>query len=165
MHATSRPSFSSLARQSLVDGLVAGALSTVALLWGGRRDNFSAAAPLNAISHWIWPRQALRRNDATVKHTASGVLIHFASSMLWASVFRALRCGRRHATPANAVLDAAAVTSVAALVDLRVVPPRLTPGFEQRLQTDSLRWVYLSFAAGLALSSLLAEKRRGPNVG
>jgi hypothetical protein len=160
MRSALRSSFASMARQMLVDGFVAGALSAAMLLWRGHRDNASAAAPVNAISHWIWPRQALHRNDASVKHTGGGMLIHFASSLLWAGVFRWLRQGRRRATPSNAVLDAAAVSSLAALVDLRVVPPRLTPGFEHRLQPASLGWVYLSFAAGLALCAVLSSGRR-----
>lgn len=151
---------SSLALKMVAEGFVAGALSALVLLWRGRRDNASAAAPVNAISHWVWPRKALRRNDASVKHTGGGMLIHFASSLLWAGVFRSLRSGRRLTTPSNAVLDAAAVAGLAALVDLRLVPPRLTPGFEHRLQPASLRWVYLSFAAGLALCAVLSSERR-----
>jgi hypothetical protein len=158
--AAMKSSLSLLARQTVAEGCVAGALSALVLLWRGRRDNASAAAPVNAISHWVWPRQALRRNDASVKHTGGGMLIHFASSLLWAGVYRSWRQSRRHAGPSSAVLDAAAVAGLAALVDLKLVPPRLTPGFEHRLRPASLGWVYLSFATGLALCAVLSSKRR-----
>jgi len=48
---------------------------------------------------------------------------------------------------------------VAALVDLRLVPERLTPGFERRLSRRSLAWTYVGFGAGLALAGLLAQRR------
>lgn len=137
-------------RETLRDGLVAGGLSTAALLWRGRRDDRSAAAPLNAVSHWFWPRAALRRDDVTLRHTATGALVHVASSVLWGAVYAALRQRRRRPTPLNAVVDATAVTALAATVDLKLVPDRLTPGFEHRLSKRSLTLVYVAFALGLA---------------
>lgn len=144
------PPIAPLVKDSLRDSLVAGGLSTAALLWRGRRDDRSAAAPLNAISHWFWPRTALRRDGVSLRHTGTGVLVHFASSLLWGAVYAALRRGRRQPTALNAALDAAAVTAMAATVDLKLVPERLTPGFEHRLSPRSLVLVYATFALGLA---------------
>ena len=47
-----------------------------------------------------------------------------------------------------------ALSALAAWVDLAVVPPALSPGFERRLSRGSLCLVYLGFAAGLALGEL-----------
>lgn len=143
----------------LASGMLAGTLSAAVLAWRGRAENRSAAAPLNAISHWLWGRPALHRNDTTLDHTAAGTAIHFLSSLFWAAAYEALCAARRRATPAAAVADAAAVTAVAAVVDLRVVPERLTPGFERRLSNGSLALVYSSFAAGLAIAGLALRRR------
>jgi hypothetical protein len=144
---------------ALADGLLAGALSSAILLWRGRTDTRRAFAPINAISHWFWPRQAFHRNEASLKHTATGFALHYASSLLWSTVYGWLRAHRFRPTPVNAVVDAAAVTVAAAVVDLAVVPERVTPGFEHRLSRPSLTLVYAGFAAGLAIGGVLALRR------
>jgi hypothetical protein len=143
----------------LVDGLLAGLLSTAALVWRSRRDTGRTWPALNAPSHWVWGREALRADDADGRHTGWGSAIHHGSSIFWAVAYRWLRARREHATPLNAALDASAVATVAALVDLRCTPERFTPGFERRLRRRSLPWVYGSFALGLALSSWIAANR------
>jgi len=57
------------------------------------------------------------------------------------------------------VVDAAAVTAVAALVDLRIVPHRLSPGFQDRLSGRALVQVYGGFALGLVLTAWLGGRR------
>ncbi|MCW5659626.1 MAG: hypothetical protein KIT60_18150 [Burkholderiaceae bacterium] len=143
----------------LVGGLLAALLSNAALLWRGRAETGHAAAPVNAISHWFWPREALRRDRPSLQYTATGVALHYGSSLLWSTVYAALRARRRQTTPLNAAADAAAVTAVAAAVDLALVPERVTPGFEHRLSRPSLVLVYASFAVGLAFGGLLSLRR------
>ena len=48
---------------------------------------------------------------------------------------------------------AGVVTAIAAFTDLRLVPPRLSPGFEHRLSKAGVALVYLGFACGLALAA------------
>lgn len=158
------PSYIPLSRphpgvEALVDGLLAAGVSGLALLWRGRVDTGAAVAPVNAVSHWIWPREALRRDRPSWRHTGVGAVVHSASSMVWAGVYAWLRARRRHPTPVNALGDAAAATAMAALVDLKLVPRRLTPGFERRLTPRSLGIVYAGFAAGLAAGGLIALRR------
>lgn len=148
----------SAVRDTLTDGLLAAALSTATLVWRGREES-TPSAPLNAISHWLWPRRALRQDGPSLRHTATGTAIHVGSSMLWAAVYGLIRTRRRQPTPLNALSDAAAVTTLAAVVDLQLVPARLTPGFEHRLSRPSLSLVYGSFAVGLALGGLVALRR------
>ena len=137
-------------------------LSGLLLLRQGRRDTRSAAAPLNAISHWLWPAGALRARDFSVRHTFTGGLIHYGASCFWSALFD-LRPGAPAARPIErrpgpsprpphrrVLVDALALTAVAAWVDLVLVPPRLSPGFERRLTDGSLCRVYLAFALGLA---------------
>ncbi len=144
---------------ALPTGLLAALLSATVLLWRGRADARRAAAPINAISHWFWPDEAMRRDDASLKHTGTGIALHVASSLLWSTVYGWLRARRHRPTALNAAVDAATVTAVAAVVDLTVVPKRLTPGFERRLSPPSLGAVYAGFAVGLALGGLLAMRR------
>jgi hypothetical protein len=140
----------------LTSGMLAATLSGAVLLWRGRRETGHPAAPVNAISHWLWPQKALQTDDASLRYTATGGVVHYASAMLWAALYEAIRRGRRRPSATNACTDAAAVTAAAALVDLKLVPPRLTPGFEHRLTPRGLGMVYAGFALGLALGGLLA---------
>ncbi len=152
----------SIAR-TFVHGLGASGLSWLALLWRGRKDNKAAAAPVNAVSHWLWPRRALREDRPSWKHTATGTLVHVGASMLWAGLYDWRRSARRERgddSVAGAVADAAAVTALAAVVDLKLTPERFTPGFERRLSTRSLWITYACFAAGLAATHALARKTR-----
>lgn len=140
-------------------GLTAAAASALALLWQGWRDNAHPAAPLNAVSHWWWPRRALRENAPSWRYTGNGLLVHVASSLWWAAIYTACRRMRKTPNAANAWVDAAAVGTGAALVDLRLVPERLSPGFERRLRPAGLIWVYAAFAVGLAIGGLVVERR------
>ena len=138
----------------LTDGLLSAGLSAATLMWRGRKDSGSAAAPLNAVSHILWPRAAFRRDDVSLRHTATGTALHVASSMLWGGLYSWIRHRRLRPTPANAVADAVVVSGVAAVVDFKLMPPRLTPGFERRLTRPGVAWVYVALAAGLALGGL-----------
>jgi hypothetical protein len=46
------------------------------------------------------------------------------------------------------------------VTDYKVVPERLTPGFELRLSNKSLGVVYGALAAGLVVGGLLLSRRR-----
>lgn len=56
--ALSRASARSTVQQSLVAGSLASLLSSAVLAWAGRREDRSAAAPLNALSRWYWGDEA-----------------------------------------------------------------------------------------------------------
>ena len=142
----------------LISGSLASLFSATALALEGRRHAGSAAGPINAPAHWFWGRQSLRRNDVSAKHTAVGFATHHVSSLFWASFFEALLSRKRWPGVAEAAGGAAAVTAVAAVVDLKLVPERLTPGFERRLPGRSLGWVYGSFAVGLAVGALIGRR-------
>jgi hypothetical protein len=144
-------------RRVWTHGSMASLLSAVVLVWRGRAETGSAAAAINAPSHWLWGRRALRSDGASLRDTLPGLAIHHASSLFWALFYEALQARRRRAASRSVVADAAAITAVAAWVDLKLVPERLTPGFERRLSARSLSCVYLGFAAGLALGALLVR--------
>lgn len=156
-------------------GAWAALVSGLLLVRQGRRDACSGAAPLNAISHWLWPESALRHCGLSARYTLAGALIHYGASCFWSAIYEGHRqAGTRVApsertsattsatppakparvTPAEALgddlVDALALTAIAAWVDLVLVPPRLSPGFERQLSDASLCRVYLAFGAGMA---------------
>lgn len=131
-------------------GAWAGALSMLALVVAGRIERGSGAAALNAPAHWLWGQESLRRDDWSLRHTATGAAIHLASAGFWAGLMHAA-CPR--AARERPVATAAVTTATAAFVDLALTPERLTPGFERRLSPRSLAWTYGLFALGLALAA------------
>jgi hypothetical protein len=139
-------------------GLMAGLFSLIALIWRGRAETGSAVAAVNAPSHWLHGAKALRHDEFAPRYTLVGAVTHVGSAIFWAALYRWLRGQRRFPTPANSMLDAAALTAAAAVVDLKLVPQRLSPGFERRLQRPSVAFIYVTIAAGLALGGLLARR-------
>jgi hypothetical protein len=148
------------AKGALIGGTIASLTSAAVMMRRGRSEIGSHWAAINAPSHWFWGERSFRRNAPSWRYTAVGALTHHASSVFWALGYHWLQARRRRPTPASAVVDAAALTAVAAVVDLQLVPGRLTPGFERRLSRRSLAWTYVGFGAGLALAGLLAQRRR-----
>jgi len=145
----------------LTCGLIAGSLSMALMARRGQVDNGQALRALNAPSHWLYGNRALQQTLPSRRYTGWGVLIHQASSVMWATLFeQVLR--QRSQSPSLAVLSttAAGVTAVAALVDLRLAPHRLTPGFQHQLSARSLAQVYGAFGAGLLLGALLLPRSR-----
>jgi hypothetical protein len=153
----------SLLRDAAVAGSLASLASTAVLAARGRRETGRASAPINAISHWVHGPAAYTRNEPDRRHTGLGLAIHHASSLLWGLAYVALL--RRAAATRRPRLDrpwkaAALTTLVAAVTDFKLVPPRLTPGFEHRLSRGSVASTYLAFGVGLALSGLWLQARR-----
>ena len=146
--------------QALLAGSLGSVLSTVALAAAGRRQAGSAAAPLNAISHWYWKDEALHRQETDLTHTAAGYLTHHGVSIFWAAVHAAL-AHRRPAlrTGAGVVAGAIATSAAACFADFRLAPHRFTPGYEHRLSRSALLAVYAAFAVGLGAGALALRGR------
>lgn len=156
-----RKSWGSALRDAMIVGSFASLTSAAALALRGREETGHAVSTLNAPSHWVWGERAVWRDDTTLRYTAAGFGIHHASSIFWAVAHEKTR--RVPLPPAeNAFAShlkrAALTTALAAFVDLRVVPGRLTPGFERRLSVPSLALVYGLFAVGLAVGSYLVNR-------
>jgi hypothetical protein len=76
--------------------------------------------------------------------------------VFWAYCFERLFASRRrHVTVPVLLTEAAAMSAIACAVDYTITPKRFTPGYELRLSRPSLLVVYVAFAGGLALGSLL----------
>lgn len=150
-----------LVKQAALSGTLSSLLSVVMLAVRGKRDAGTAVGPLNAPSHWLFGEEALRADGLSWRHTLTGLAIHQASSMLWGLMYDQI-FGKKRKNNSAAGLAAGAIglTAAAALVDLKLVPSRLTPGFEHRLSRKSLVLTYGAFAAGLAITGILLSRRR-----
>jgi len=151
-----------IALKGLVAGSLGSLLSTVVLALAGRRQAGSAAAPVNAVSHWYWGDEALQRQETDAAHTAVGYVTHHGASVFWASLYAAAVHGRPalQTAPATAV-GALATSALACFVDYKLTPKRLTPGFEHRLDTGAMVGVYAAMAVGVAAGALLMRERAG----
>ncbi|BEU94696.1 hypothetical protein ACDW_04010 [Acidovorax sp. DW039] len=151
----------SAALQAATAGTCASVLSAAVLLLAGRREAGSAAAPLNAVSHWYWGDEALGQQQTDVQHTVVGYLTHHAASVFWAALLSAFLQREPREVSLRKVMVSSAVTSaLACAVDFKMTPKRLTPGFEHRLSRKTLGGTYLLFAVGLAIGSLLIRAKR-----
>lgn len=101
-----------------------------------------------------------------MRYSLPGYAIHHAMSVLWAVVYEKTleraaagnRPERRAPRTATVVVTGLGVAALACLVDLKLTPQRLTPGFERRLAPGPLAAVYLLFGLGLALPRLLRRR-------
>jgi hypothetical protein len=142
-------------RRACASGTVAGLFAAGAAAYGARQEGATACAPINAVTHSLWPTRAVRERGFSVRHTLLGLGIHQAAAIFWALLFERIapRSPRDHAI---GVLAAAAGTAATAYcVDYHVVPKRLTPGFEAHLGARSMTRVYVGIAIGLATVALL----------
>jgi drug/metabolite transporter (DMT)-like permease len=147
--------------EGLVSGTLAGFFSAAVLLMTGKRETGSAAAPVNAESHWLWGDESLREDRPTLRHTLTGIVTHQLSTVFWATLYALVR-GERKAvkTVPEALIGGIATSAVAAAIDYTLVPKRLTPGFEHRLSRGSMAGVFAAIAGGIALGTLLVRSRR-----
>ena len=142
-------------RRACISGTCASVTSTAAMAFAGSRDCRSAFAPVNAVSHWVWKDHAIHQDAPTLRYTATGYLIHHIASLFWAVFYEALAPFKRRRSKQEVILDATAITALAATIDLRCTPERLTPGFERRLDTKGLLLAYGAFGLGLAVSAYI----------
>lgn len=150
--------------EAIHDGMLGGALAAAAtvgvLALCGRRETRSAAAPLNAVSHVYWGEQALHENRASLRYTGAGFVTHLLSALMWGIVYEKLLGERRARSLLRVARDTAAATAAIAAVDFKVVPARLTPGFEHRLSTPSLFGVYTALGLALAAATRWSSSQR-----
>jgi hypothetical protein len=130
-------------------GAVASLLSAAVLALASRREAGSPYACLNATSHWIWGDGAAGHQGPSLRYTAAGYLIHHAASCFWGVLYERSVGERADEWPAAGRIAAGmTAAAVASVVDFRVVPHRLSPGFELRLSRPAITAGYVH--SGLA---------------
>lgn len=152
--------------RSLIAGSCASVFSATALTWFGRREAHSAAAPINAVSHWYWGDPALRLQETDVNHTLVGYITHHGASIFWATLLCAyLRQQPQTETRGRLLAASIATSAIACVVDFKLTPHRLTPGYEHRLSKRALAVTYLAFGAGLAMGLIATALQRAGHRG
>ena len=148
-------------KRGLMSGGSASVISTLALAALGKRETNSVFAPTNAVSHWIWGDKAFKHDGPSLRYTLTGYLIHHASATFWGVLFERL-LGRKldNKSVAATLATSAAATAVACLTDYKATPPRLRPGYEERLTTPSVALVYGAFAVGLFAATMLMHRNK-----
>lgn len=148
--------------RAIRSGSIASVLSTAVVSCFSRHRVGAAAAGTNSASQWIWYPQARFAHQPSWRHTATGYLIHHASSVFWACAYHATAPER--AAPAGRAARAAGVAALAYYVDYHVVPRRLSPGFEHKIGPLGLWAVYGAFAAGLLAGTRRASTRKRGDI-
>ena len=154
------PTWKQAFREGLVSGSLAALLSAAYLAWAGHRRG-QPAAPVNAISHWLFGDRSLRQDASSLKYTLTGYVTHHLAAIFW-GVLHAKAWGARAPAkePIPALAGAVTAATVACIVDYQLTPKRLTPGFEHRLGRPEVANVYAFFALGLAIGTLVMKNRR-----
>ncbi len=153
-------------QQAITDGLLPGLLAGAAVMATvaarGRQDSGSAIAPINATSHILWGDAAAEEESITARHTLPGALINLGSGVWWASVFETLfgdSVDRRG--PGAAAVGSLATAGIAYLLDYKMLPERLTPGWEKRISGLSLAMGLGALALGIGIGAVWERRMRG----
>lgn len=157
--STSSASGETLQRIMVVGSIVCVA-TLVAAAVRGRIDSGNAVAPINATSHVVFGPEAGDVGVPDLKHTPLGVAINAGASVFWAAIYQQLfdRDGQRGGL-ITSVLGGAAVAALAYLVDYRLIPQRLTPGWEYRVSGRSLTMIFGAMALSLPVRRVLERLR------
>jgi hypothetical protein len=145
------------ANDDIRSGTAAALASAAILMLCGWLQHRRPAGPLNGPSQWLWGARAAYRTNATARHTATGYLIHHATSVFWATLFEKSVPREKSAHQSTLRLAAKGLTAaaLAAFVDYKLTPRRLQPGFDKQLSRGSMVAVYASFGVGLVASRII----------
>ncbi|HEX7934891.1 MAG TPA: hypothetical protein VF573_17695 [Paraburkholderia sp.] len=161
----------------VLPGIVAGVLSTLALGACARLAGKRSAAPISAVSHWVWPEEVNQTAHPCARHIVTGLSIHHLMSIGWAAVnaytLAAIQeavepCRDSRAEHRRRVALASGLTLFAAFSDYVIVPKRFTPGFEFHLRVPQIAVAYVAFGTGLVTPFVVKEwcrRRRRPRRG
>lgn len=153
------------AKRAVVAGTSASVLSTAALAVAGMIERGAPAGPINGPSQWIFGRGAAHRRSFSLRHTLTGFLIHHITATGWALLHERVFGGGRAQRPARQLRNAMITAAIANVVDYRLTPRRLQPGFEAQLSRKSMLAVYAAFALGLAMYDIATRDRAVKNRG
>jgi hypothetical protein len=150
-----------VARDALVSGSAASLTSAAALMACSAKDEGSVFGALNGPSQWLWGEEEAYTREATLRHTATGYVIHHATSVFWGVLHESVFGGsRRRKSPLQHCAEAALSASTAYVVDYHLTPRRFRPGFEKHVDGKGMVAVYAAFAAGLALTAIIRNRGR-----
>lgn len=139
----------------LVDGLITGLAGAAATTAGiaalGQAKEGSPWTPFNAISHMLFGDQAVDVEGFAPRETLSGLGLNVSALGVWGGIYEKLA---GHVEFPASLGAGAAASALIWLIDYKVVPERLRPGFEKRLGPESVAANYALLALVLGLSPL-----------
>ena len=141
-------------RQGVYAGIVAAA-ATAGTLIGFGRARGEAWRPLNAVGHLLLGYRARLMDRFDLVVTPVGIALHLLSVVLWGVLFALVAARLRGWRLAAA---AVALGAAAFVIDTRLLPDRLDPGFPALLSRPELIAVYAVLAAALAVGIHLARR-------
>ena len=151
-------------KQAAIDGAQVGKwvgpLSLAAASVCGWIENRDAISPVNAVSHVVFGDEAFEQSTPSLKYTMTAVALNDSACLSWATIFQWLfgDAADKGNVP-FALLGGALVSTGAYMVDYKIVPQRLTPGFEKHISGRSLAVVYVVLGLSMALVSLSKRRR------
>jgi hypothetical protein len=141
-------------------GAALSALTAIALL--SRREGHRAVRPVNATSHVIWGPRDATREDVDIKHTLPGLAINVVSAFFWAGLFAMAAPVGPKRSAVRLVATAFGTSLLAAVVDYKLVPRRLRPGWEHALGAPSVAIALATMGAGLAIGGSVPTRDEAP---
>ena len=135
----------------LITGLAGVAATTAAIAAFGQTQAQSPWSPFNAIAHLLFGEKATDVSGFAPKETLSGLGLNAGMVGTWSVLYERL-AGE---VPFPASLGAgAAAAGLIWLLDYKVFPERLRPGFEKRTSPEAVAATYVLLALALGLSPL-----------
>jgi hypothetical protein len=153
-----------LLKSAVACGSGASVLSAMVLAICSKLEERSFAGGLNGPSQWLWGGRKARSRETSLKHTVVGYLIHHASSIFWAALYSKVCGSARRKSAARVLAEAAAVSATAYVVDYKLTPKRLEPGFDKHIRPTSIVAVYAGFAVGLAVMTWMRRNAGQPEA-
>lgn len=149
-----------LVKNSALPAAIATATTTAAVTALTKVNDGSGSAGMNAVSHIVWGDKAAEEDEFSAKYTLLGGALNSAAVGSWAAAHELLV--EQFQLPRRVLpmlLSASLVSGIAYVTDFHIVPKRLTPGFEKRLTSKSMLFVYGALALGIAVGAVLNRKR------
>ena len=143
-------------RAGLQAGLIAAAATGGALLAFGMGLD-KPSLPFTLASHVLLGERASAPGTLQPLLTAAGVLVHVGAIVIWGLLYAWLAAGRpwRVAIPIAVLFGA-----VVFLLNTRIFPKALRPGYESVLSDAHMIFLHVALALTLAVGTRLAFSRR-----
>ena len=141
-------------RQGLVTGLVGAGTTTAVIAAYGKARTGDPWTPFNGIAHMFFGETAANRDGFVPRETLVGLGLNATALVTWGVLYEAI--AGKVAFP-KSLLSGGLASLVIYLLDYHIFPPKLRPGFEKRLGTDSILTAYVLLAVAFALSPLWSK--------
>ena len=138
----------SLAFDTIADGTALSATTVLTMMVAGESECGSPWAAINPTCHILDGDGHSYPDAYSEKDSVRGLALCSSAMFAWAGIHNFL-FGR--AKGPLAIAAGGATAAIAYVVDYHVVPPRYTPGIEEKISARSIAWVYIILGLTLGL--------------